>query len=58
MAVESAFLGYSMAMDQSRYVPGDGIVKNTIEETIDGVGEIANFGMNETDKVILSVMLS
>jgi len=57
VAVESAYLGHSMAMDQNHYLPGDGIIKNTLEETIDGVGEIASLGMNETDRVILSVML-
>lgn len=57
VAVESAYLGHTMAMNQNHYMPGDGIVKNSIEETIDGVGEIASLGMHEADKVILSVML-
>lgn len=58
IAVESAFLGHSMAMDKNNYVSGDGIVKNTLEETINGIGTIASLGMQETDKIILSVMLS
>lgn len=58
LAVESAYVGHCMAMESNTYKAGDGIVKNSIEETISGVGEIASLGMNETDKVILSVMLS
>lgn len=57
VAVESAYLGHIMAMAGECYAPGDGVIKNSMEETIAGIGEIASVGMNETDKVILSVML-
>ena len=39
------------------YRSGDGIVKDDVEKTVSGVGQIASDGMSETDSVILSVML-
>jgi L-cysteine desulfidase len=57
-AVDAAILGHSLAMDNTVFQPGEGIVKNDIEETIRGIGKIASEGMVETDQKILEVMIS
>ena len=46
-----------MAMRNRVYHSGEGIVKQNVEETVSGIGEIASNGMRDTDKVILDVML-
>ena len=56
-AVYSALLAHDMAMKGLCYSSGDGIVKEDVEKTVSGVGQIASDGMSETDSVILSVML-
>lgn len=57
LAVESAVIGHHMAMRGNRFEAGEGIVKDSVEATIDGVAAIASEGMHETDSKILSVML-
>ena len=57
IAVESAYLGFLMASCGDSFHPDEGIVKDDIEKTIDGVAEIARDGMKETDAEILKVML-
>lgn len=57
LAVESAVFGHHMAMHGDRFAAGEGIVKENVEATIDGVAIIASEGMHETDSKILSVML-
>ena len=37
--------------------PGDGIVKNNVEETIRNVGYIGKVGMKSTDVTILNLMI-
>ncbi len=56
-AVNAALLAHDMAMSGHSYRSGDGIVKDDVEKTVSGVGQIASDGMSETDSVILSVML-
>ena len=57
VAVNAALLAHDMAMSGHSYRSGDGIVKDDVEKTVSGVGQIASDGMSETDSVILSVML-
>ncbi len=57
VAVNAAFIAHEMAMHNRSYSAGDGIVKDDIEETVSGIGQIASDGMRDTDKVILDVML-
>lgn len=56
--VSAGILGYEMYLNKHNFNAGDGIVKPNIEETVNGVGEIAKDGMYETDKVIIDVMLN
>ncbi len=58
LAVEAALMGHDLAMENDNFLPGDGIVKENVEDTISGVGEIASKGMASTDESILSVMVS
>jgi len=57
VALESAFLGLEMAKNQRGFKPGEGLVKDTIEETIACVGNMGRVGMHSTDVQILNLML-
>ena len=57
VAVSSALLATRMAMAGRCYRSGEGIVKDDVEKTVSGIGQIASDGMSETDSVILSVMM-
>lgn len=58
LALEAAMMGHDLAMEDDNFLPGDGIVKNDVESTIIGVGEIASKGMVSTDETILNVMVN
>ncbi|WP_320129739.1 L-serine ammonia-lyase, iron-sulfur-dependent, subunit alpha [uncultured Sphaerochaeta sp.] len=57
VAVDAAFLGHSLAMAQDNFIAGEGLVSSNIEDTIDGIGRLASEGMEQTDSVILSLMV-
>lgn len=57
-AVEAALVGYELAKKQRSFRPGDGIVKETLEDTISAVGDIASKGMLQTDEEIIQIMIS
>lgn len=46
-----------MAKDDLCFNPGEGFVEDDIEETIDNIGKIGRYGMKNTDKEILHLML-
>lgn len=56
-SVDAAILGHYLAMEQEKFVAGDGIVKEDVERTISSVGILASRGMRETDEVILDIMV-
>lgn len=56
-SINNAFLGYRQARTDNSFVSGDGIVKETVDETIKTVGHIAKYGMKETDVTILNEMI-
>ncbi|MEG1394289.1 MAG: L-serine ammonia-lyase, iron-sulfur-dependent, subunit alpha [Clostridia bacterium] len=56
-SVDACIIGHYMAMNNNQFNAGDGIVKDDIEKTIDGVSRIGKYGMKETDLEILSIML-
>lgn len=56
-AINMAFMGYNQAKQGRSYRPGDGIVRDTFDETIRSIGRIARYGMSETDVTILREML-
>lgn len=56
-SVDAAIMAYYLSSENQSFVSGDGIVKNTLENTITGIGKIANEGMVGTDSTILSIMI-
>ena len=56
-AVNAAILGHEMSMRGIRFYGGDGIVQEDIEDTIRSVGYVGRVGMEQTDLVILKIML-
>ena len=56
-AVEAAILGSELSLRGYHFSDGDGIVKETPEETIKSVGRMGREGMRSTDVEILHIML-
>ena len=56
MAVEAGIFGYQMYQNGQQFHTGDGIISDTVEHTIQNVGELGRQGMRETDHVILDLM--
>lgn len=57
MSLGNALLSYKQAKTDNSFQGGDGIVKDTIDDTVKTIGTIAREGMRETDVVILQSML-
>ena len=56
-AVDAGLLGLAMYEDGNQFFGGDGIVKKGVENTIATVGKLARFGMEQTDKEIIRLMM-
>ena len=56
-SLEGSLLGHRLAMAGHRFMPGDGIVQDTADETVVTVGRLGREGMKETDIEILNIML-
>lgn len=56
-SLKMANLAYVQAKTGNSFKEGDGIVKKDVDKMIKTIGNIARFGMKETDKVILNEML-
>ncbi|NNJ30298.1 L-cysteine desulfidase family protein [Lacrimispora defluvii] len=56
-SVDAAIMGSYLSMNGHVFLPGDGIVKEDIQKTVDGVITLAREGMKETDEVILNIMV-
>ncbi len=56
-AVDAGLLGLAMYENGSQFFGGDGIVKKGVENTIATVGKLARFGMEQTDKEIIRLMM-
>lgn len=57
-AVDAAIVATMISLKGKGFQSGDGIVKDTIQKTIDGVVTLAKEGMQETDEVIVKIMLN
>ena len=55
-AVDAAIMAHDMSMKGRGFKPGEGIVGNTVEETLKSVGYMGRVGMKETDIEILKLM--
>ena len=56
-AVDAGLLGLEMFRAGNQFYGGDGIVKKGVENTIANVSRLARFGMQETDREIISLMI-
>jgi L-cysteine desulfidase len=56
-AVDAGLLGLAMYENGNQFFGGDGIVKKGVENTIATVGKLARFGMEQTDKEIIELMM-
>lgn len=56
-SLDAAMMAHLLAMNNKAYLPGDGLVKSDIENTILAVGRLAHDGMKETDQQILKIMM-
>ena len=57
-AVEAGLLGMEMYKQGSLFYGGDVIVTKGVENTIRNVGRLAKYGMAQTDKEIIDIMIS
>lgn len=56
-AVDAAVMGHYMAMDNNTFGPGEGLVKDDVEKTIETVSTMGREGMKQTDQEILELMI-
>ncbi|MEM1485498.1 L-serine ammonia-lyase, iron-sulfur-dependent, subunit alpha [Oscillospiraceae bacterium PP1C4] len=56
-SVDAAIMACMMTMQSRGFRPGEGIVKEGIEKTIDSVSRMAKDGMQSTDEEILKIMI-
>lgn len=56
-SIRNATLAYQQSKSNNSFDVGDGIVKDSIDKTIDTVGKITKYGMKKTDEVVLSEMI-
>ena len=57
VSLDNAFLAIDMAKNNIAFEPGDGIVGETVEKTIENIGRMASVGMKNTDEEILNIMI-
>lgn len=56
-AVDAAILGCDMALAGRGFRAGEGVVQDTVEETIAAMGYVGRVGMKDTDVEILNIMI-
>lgn len=56
-AVDAAILAHELESENHCFQPGEGLVRDDVEGTIQNLGYVGNVGMKETDVTILNLML-
>lgn len=56
-SVDAALIAFNLSIQNKSFLPGEGIIKGDIEETIKSMGYIGRVGMRSTDTEILNVMI-
>ncbi len=56
-ALQTALLGMKMGVHERTFQPGEGLVKEDVEDTISNIGRMGRVGMKATDNEILNIML-
>ena len=57
-AVDAAIMAYTLENKNHFFLPGEGLVKGNVEETIKSIGYVGREGMKSTDIVILNLMIN
>ena len=52
-----ALLSLEMSIKNRVFLPGEGLVEDSLEKTIESVGRMGREGMKSTDLEILNIML-
>lgn len=56
-AVDAAILAHELSMKNLYFQPGDGIIREDVESTIQSMGYVGRVGMKSTDMEILNIMM-
>lgn len=56
-SVDAAIMGHTLAVNRQKFSAGEGLVKDTVEETIRAITQMAKEGMKSTDVEILNIMI-
>ncbi|MDO4306265.1 MAG: L-serine ammonia-lyase, iron-sulfur-dependent, subunit alpha [Eubacteriales bacterium] len=56
-SVDAALMAFNLSIQNKSFLPGEGIIKGDVEETIKSMGYIGRVGMRGTDTEILNVMI-
>lgn len=56
-AVDAAILAYTLEQDDHSFLPGEGLVRDNVEDTIRDMGYVGRVGMKSTDVTILNLMI-
>lgn len=56
-SVDAALMAFHLSIQNKSFLPGEGIIKGDVEETIKSMGYIGRVGMRTTDTEILNVMI-
>lgn len=56
-SVDAAILAFNLSIQNKSFLPGEGIIKGDVEETIKSMGYIGRVGMRSTDTEILNIMI-
>ncbi|MEE1085751.1 MAG: L-serine ammonia-lyase, iron-sulfur-dependent, subunit alpha [Schaedlerella sp.] len=57
ISIDAALMAFQLSIRNKSFLPGEGLIKGDIEETIKSMGYIGRVGMRETDTEILNVMI-
>lgn len=56
-AVDAAILAYTLEQEDHSFQPGEGLVRDNVEDTIRDMGYVGRVGMKSTDVTILNLMI-
>lgn len=56
-SVDAALMAFHLSIQNKSFLPGEGIIKGDVEETIKSMGYIGRVGMRATDTEILNIMI-
>lgn len=56
VAVDAGILGYEMYCHGQQFQDGDGLISESVEDTIHNIGRLGADGMRETDREIIKIM--